>query len=622
MLSRLLLLSNTLINRADSSIKNIVNTTLDTVQPSTIAATTAEAVLLSREEYQLATYLVTIIASVLQVRDTMQLYKNWDTSKILGNLLDRGVLTAKDMPIAGEKVEELIIDQIKNMLKPVKEKTDKIRAELGIEPIERLPKKGMTAEEIRDRLKPLQKYYKKGTNTGTVYGELEEELKELLKFIFGETALTNPLHPIWPLINEMEAELFSICKNIFNGPDDTHGILTHGGTSSIIEACNAYVQYAKDVLHIKTPKIIVPESIHVAFDDKTKKLLGANLVPIPVDPKTGRADVEKMEAAITDDTILLVGSAPCFPFGKVDPIKELAEVAKKHNIFLHVDACLGGFLYPFANKDKFKIPECDFSIDGVNSISADIHKFGLGVKGTSIALFRNKNLFSPTTTFSKLNWKGGLYVTPGYLDGSRSGAMVAMALAVLLFYGEDRYKEIADSILTTTQQLVEELRKIDGITIPYDPDLSVIYMRTKPGVNHHLLTEKFEEPNEKIGKIGWSVNDMSHGFHFCITYEHAKDPEFISKFVRDMKEAVNYVKEHPNEKPKGLAKAYKYIDTGLLPPVVQSLVGNVYQLISKTLPGKLIPRFWNTAPMSSNKEENIVTNNQIGLYDEKKLKMM
>jgi glutamate/tyrosine decarboxylase-like PLP-dependent enzyme len=605
MLSRLLTISNILLNTADDSIKRVINSALNQIQPSTLIATTAETILLTQREYQLITYLTATLATTLQIRDAMQLYRNWNTKKIIGNFLDTATLTALQLPHVGPKVENLIINEVKKLLGPIKDKTDKTREELGITAIEKLPYTGMRPDEIRQRFKSLQKYHKKGTNSGSVYTEFDEELLNLLKDIFGETALTNPMHSTWPLINEMEAEVFSICKNLFDGAEDTHGIMTHGGTGSIIEACNAYVQYARNVLGIKDPEIIAPESIHVAFDDKTRKLLNAKLILVPVDPITGKADVAKMEAAITHYTVLMVGSAPCFSYGCIDPIQDLAKVAKKHGIYLHVDACLGGFLFPFANKTKYRLPDCNLSVDGVNSISADIHKFGLGPKGISVALFRDKSLFSPTPTYTNLKWHGGLYVTPGYLDGSRSGAVAALALAVLLYYGEKKYIEITEKILSTTQDLTERLKKIDGITVPFHPDLSVIYIQTRPGINHHLVAEKFEEADATRNKQGWSVNDMAHGFHFCITAEHTKNPRFINDFVDDLTDAIKYVIKNPSEKTKGLAKAYKYIDTGLLPPIIQSLVGDIYQRILKTLPGKPISSFWKL-PVNNISMENTV----------------
>ncbi|MBA3662550.1 MAG: aspartate aminotransferase family protein [Gammaproteobacteria bacterium] len=610
MLSQLLNICTNLINNTDHAFNQLAKGALKHIEPTTLIATSAEAILLTQKNYSLTTYLTAAIASYLQIKNGMAIHQEWNSKKIMGQLLDAATLTAVRLPYVGPKVESTIIKGVKDLLGPYKDHTEQIRNEIGIVPIEVLPETGMAPDEIRKLFINLHQYYKQGTHSGSVYNQFEAELFELLKDVFGATALTNPMHPIWPLINEMEAMVFSICKNLFHAPEDTHGILTHGGTGSIIEACNAYVQYARQVLGIENPEIIVPDTIHVAFDDKTSKLLHAKLVPVPVDPLTGKADVAKMEAAITRNTILLVGSAPCFPYGVIDPIQDLANLAKKHHIFLHVDACLGGFLFPFANPATHKLPVCDFAADGVNSISADIHKFGLGPKGLSIALFRNRNLFSPTPTYANLSFKGGLYVTPGFLDGSRSGASVALALTVLLYYGKDKYKEITEKILNVTEKLTERLKQVEGITVPFTPDLSLIYLRTDPNINHHLVAEKFEEPDKEKGKFGWSVNDMAHGFHFCLTSEHTQDPEFVNNFVRDLESAIQYVKSHPNEKPKGVAKAYKYIDTGFLPPVIQNLVGDIYERISQTLPHHTIPFFWKAFAKNENVADKTVNGNE------------
>ena len=418
--------------------------------------------------------------------------------------------------------------------------------------------------------------YKPGKLSGSVYAEYDEALSKLLQDVWSKTALTNPMHTDWPLINLMEAEVISMCQHLLHGERGAPGIMTHGGSTSILEALKAYVLHARDNGN-SAPEIIVPDTAHIAFE-KAAKILNARLIKVPVDEKTGAANPLAMERAITKRTCLMVGSAPSFPFGIIDPIEKMAKIAAAHHIPLHVDSCLGGFLTVFADEAGFAMPRCDFAIEGVTSISIDTHKYGQTPKGTSVLLF-NKHC-PATPTHVHLDWVGGMYVTPG-IDGSRSGADIALTWTVMCYKGKQDYIKETKAILELQDKLIQKIHDIEGLIIPYCPKLSVIPIQTTPGISSFLVADQ-------LSKMGWSVNiiqsteQKASGLHFCLTSVHAHQPDFVELFIRDLSSAVDYARAHPEEQPHGMIKAYGKLEKGV-PQSVQKRIGEGYTRILNTL---------------------------------------
>lgn len=226
--------------------------------------------------------------------------------------------------------------------------------------------------------------------SGGIYRDLSDHnLDELNARIFELAAYTNPLHgDAWPNIAQREAEVIAWCAQLYgDNSNEICGNITPGGTFSIMEAMRTYKEWAKEVKHINRPNMVVPSTVHAAFD-KGAKDYGIRLIKVPVDPKTQCADVKAMAKKINSNTIALVGSAPSFPCGAIDPITELSSLAIKHGIGLHVDACLGGFLLPFVKDAGYEIQRFGFDLPGVTSVSMDPHKYGQTPKGSSIVMFR------------------------------------------------------------------------------------------------------------------------------------------------------------------------------------------------------------------------------------------
>jgi len=387
--------------------------------------------------------------------------------------------------------------------------------------------------------------WKEGAMSGTVYNCSVEGLK-LISDVYGLTSLTNPLHPdAFPGIRQMEMEVVRMTCAMFNGDSNTVGCVTTGGTESIILACKSYRDMASE-RGVKYPEILCPVSAHAAFD-KAADMLGVSIRHVPLDPETMRVNVSAMRRMISKNTMMLVGSAPQFPHGSVDPIAEIAELGRRYNLPVHVDACLGGFLVPFMKDAGFQVPAFDFSVDGVTSISADTHKYGYAPKGTSVIMYKNAELRS-YQWFSFPDWPGGIYATPT-IGGSRSGGIIAACWATMISYGKEGYVQATREIISTTRKIASEVAQIRGLKIVGKPDVSVVAF-TSEKFNVYSLSDKLKER-------GWALNALQFPecVHLCVTRLHTQ-PGVAEKFVQDVREATETILQDPEAAGGGSAAVY------------------------------------------------------------------
>ena len=243
-----------------------------------------------------------------------------------------------------------------------------------------IPKTGRGRAEIIEEMKALQareqSRWQEGFVSGAVYHGDEEHIN-FLNRVYAIHSQSNPLHSdLWPSATKFEAEIVAMTAHMLGAAseNDICGTVTSGGTEGILLAMKSYRDWARDAKGVTAPEIIAPATAHVAFD-KATQYFNLRMIRIPVG-KDFRADVERTRRAITRNTIALVGSAPSFPHGVVDPIGELSELARQQGIGFHTDACLGGFLLPWAEKLGYPVPGFDFRLPGVTSMSADTHKYG------------------------------------------------------------------------------------------------------------------------------------------------------------------------------------------------------------------------------------------------------
>jgi glutamate/tyrosine decarboxylase-like PLP-dependent enzyme len=417
-----------------------------------------------------------------------------------------------------------------------------------------LPRAGISQDEL---LKTLTDFatkespmWRDGRVSGGVYHGDQQHL-DFLNKVYALYSQANPLHAdIWPSVARFEADIVAYTAKFMGGDAKTSddlaavcGTLSSGGTESIMLAMKAYRDFAREERGIKRGNIVAPASAHPAFD-KAAHTLDVELIKVPV-AEDGRADVAKMKAAVNGDTIVMVGSAPSFPHGVVDPIEELSNFAKSRGIGFHTDGCLGGFILAFANEAGFPAPKFDFSLPGVTSMSADTHKFGYAAKGTSVVLYRGRNL-RKYQYFMTPSWSGGLYATPGFA-GSRPGALIASAWATMMSLGREGYVANTKKVLETARTIRRSVEAIPELKVLGDP-LWVIAFKSDVVDVFRVLDE--------MTKRGWSLNGLQApaAIHICVTLRHAQ-PGVAEKFAADLAASVAAVRDIPPS-GEGMAPVY------------------------------------------------------------------
>ncbi len=434
-----------------------------------------------------------------------------------------------------------VLEEVTKALKPYQE---------GFPKFSRLPETGMKRDDVIGLMQKLSEFeagrWKSGFASGAVYHG-DDEYNEFLSSVYALNVASNPLHPdIWPSATKFESEIVAMTAGML-GADKTAdpivGTLSSGGTDSILLAIKTYRDWARAEKGIAEPEIVAPVTAHAAFD-KAAHYFDMKIVKVPVGPDF-RADVAAIERAITPDTAVIVGSAPPFPHGLIDPIDELSEIARSRGIGFHTDACLGGFILPWAEKLGYDVPVFDFRLPGVTSISADTHKFGYAPKGSSVVLYRGNEL-RHHQYFSITDWPGGLYFTPSFA-GSRSGALIATCWAALVSMGEKGYLEAARQILETADWIKRKIGEIPELQVIGDP-LFVIAMRSDAFSIYQI--------QEFMSRRGWSLNGLilPPSVHLCVTLRHAQ-AGVKERFIEDLKAAVEFVRGNPDA-PAGLGPLY------------------------------------------------------------------
>lgn len=313
----------------------------------------------------------------------------------------------------------------------------------------------------------------RGGRTSAYVFSAGEEIRALGKEAYNEYFSENALgaRRAFPSVQRMEGEVVAMGLELFHAPEGAAGNMTTGGTESIVMAVKTCRDWARKR---KGPEfrgtILLPDSAHPAFE-KAAALMDLPIRRIPL-ADGFVADPVATAEAVDDDTMLIVGSAPCFPFGTVDPIAALSEVALKHNLWLHVDACVGGWIAPFVADIGRPIPAFDFSVEGVKSISADLHKFGFCPKPASTVFYRTREL-QALQEFVFDAWPSGRFTTQT-LVGTRPAGAVAAAWAVLRHLGRDGYRQIARRVMAVRDAYLEGLEAIPGMTIRGEPALANI----------------------------------------------------------------------------------------------------------------------------------------------------
>ncbi len=394
-----------------------------------------------------------------------------------------------------------------------------------------LPRKGISPEVLEEQMEAARGDDVDWRNgrIGVYIHYAGEDVLAVAKQAYLKFFSENGLGPkAFPSLARFEADVVAMTIGLLHGGPDTRGAMTTGGTESIFLAVKAARDRAQaERPHIARPTIVAPQTAHPAFN-KAAHFMGLEVIRVPVDADF-RADVGAMAAACGPDTVMLVGSAPAYPHGVVDPIPQLGEVAAPRGLWLHVDACVGGFIAPFAKSLGAAIPDFDFAVPGVTSISADLHKYGYTAKGASTVLYRDEAAFS-YQKYEFSNWPRGLYSTQT-LVGTRAGGAIAAAWAVMNYLGHEGYCDRTSRVLAVRARLEEGARKL-GLEVWGRPQLSILSYGSR----------KFDifAVAEHMTERGWFVGRLVDppGIHLMLNLTH--EPA-VDAYLADLAWAVDVV---------------------------------------------------------------------------------
>jgi glutamate/tyrosine decarboxylase-like PLP-dependent enzyme len=399
-----------------------------------------------------------------------------------------------------------------------------------------MPEHGMAAKDTLAALGALKQKdsdWKNGRLPAYAFNPVDE-IYEFGRSAFLEYFSENALgmHRAFPSVKQLETEVIDMALGLFNGPPEATGFMTTGGTESIVQAVLACRDLFRSTRKIPGARlnIVAAESVHPAFD-KAARLMDIEVRRIAVRPDF-RADPARMQAAIDDGTIMIVGSAPCFPYGVIDPIAELAAIAAERGVWMHVDACVGGYLAPFARMIGRPIPAFDFAVEGVCSLSADLHKFGLCPKPASTVFYRSAEhaRFHP---FDFSTWPSGRFYTTTFV-GTRPAGGVAAAWAVFKHLGIEGYKKIASDLLSHVDAYRAGIAAIPGLKVLGAPDLSIVAF----GSDEIDVFRVAEVMAEK----GWlpGLLQRPKGIHRMVSRLHLP---VMDEYLSDLRTAVACVRE-------------------------------------------------------------------------------
>ncbi len=408
-------------------------------------------------------------------------------------------------------------------------------------PIHRgLPEQGtdraLLLAQLGDIARREDRTWEGGQCSGTMYCG-DHEHYDFLNQAFGYFSHVNTLQrDMCPSATKFEAEIVSMTLDLLGGGahDDPAGLITSGGSGSIAHAVLAYREASAG--RTSRPNIIKPETAHPAFD-KAGHLFGVEVRRAPVDPVSTQVDLQWVADHIDANTVALVGSATNYGYGTIDPIEDLGRLALERGVGLHVDGCLGGFILPFGRELGYPIDPFDLSVPGVTSLSADTHKYGYSLKGTSVLLVGDRSLRN-AQYFYNTGWSGGKYCSPG-MDGSRSGGLLASTWAAMVSLGREGYRRYAAEIFATSAAMQEAVREHPELRLMGRP--TFLFSFTSDLFDVYLV-------NDFLRGRGWRLNGQQYpnALHMAVTRPQTQ-PGVVERWRVDLGDAVAYAREHAGE---------------------------------------------------------------------------
>lgn len=396
-------------------------------------------------------------------------------------------------------------------------------------PKKTMPKSGMDAKKLlseMEKRKAQDVDWKHGRMFSLIYNA-GPEIEEVGQKAFSLYIMENGLGPFaFPSLKNFENETIAMVASMLGGDEKAAGNLTSGGSESILMSVKAARDYYRDKHpEITQPELVMPDTAHPGWD-KAGHYLGIKSVHYPVNDEF-EADLDALKKVITPNTIMMIASAPTYPHGVVDPIDEMGKIAQEKNIWLHVDACLGGFILPFVNKITKNIPPFDLSVPGVNSISADIHKYGFAPKGVSTVIYRNANL-RRYQFFATADWPGGVYATTA-VAGARNGGAIAAAWAIINHLGEEGYLKLSRQALEAAERLKQGVNKIEHLKVLGNPKATIFAIGSDK-LNIFEFAERMKTRH-------WYLENqhLPPSIHITVSPYHAK---LVDEFLGDLKDTA------------------------------------------------------------------------------------
>lgn len=396
-----------------------------------------------------------------------------------------------------------------------------------------LPRRGHAPDEVIEALEALRAgdVDWAGGKVWSLVFDAGAEHRRLLERAYTAYFAENALNPTaFPSLRRMENEVVAMTAHLLGGGPEVVGSMTTGGTESILMAVKTAREWARARRSFwprgaGRPQMVLPSTAHPAFD-KAAHYFGVEIVRVPVRADF-RADVPAMARAIGRRTILVVGSAPSYPQGVVDPIEQLAALAARRGILCHVDACVGGFMLPFVRALGRTVPAFDLGVPGVTSLSVDLHKYGYAPKGASVVLYRDAAL-RKHQFFATTDWPGGIYCSPS-MTGTRSGGAIAAAWAGLQHLGHEGYLDIARQVMSTVDELRRGIDAIPGLRVLGDPEMSVLSIGSD--------SLDVWEIGDEMGARGWHLDRQQFpaSLHLTVNFAHVGRAE---RFLEDLAAAA------------------------------------------------------------------------------------
>lgn len=397
-----------------------------------------------------------------------------------------------------------------------------------------IPEHGMSKEEVIETLTSMRGNdvrWQDGKTFGMIY-DAGPEVHEVIEAVAPLFVHDNALNTLaFPSLAQIQREVVGATASLLHGPESASGFMTSGGTESILMAVKAARERGRKERGITDPNIVVAESAHAAFH-KGAHYFGLEMRKVPV-LEDYRADVGAMSDVVDSNTVLVVGSAPQYPQGVIDPIQEIAALAADLGANMHVDACMGGFVLPFMEMNGEELPLWDFRVEGVTSISADIHKLGYAPKGASVILHRTKEL-RKYQTFTFDGWLGGFYASPN-MQGTRAGLPMALAWAVMHTLGIEGYRRLVAETIEARTKLVAGIREIEGVTVLGEPQAQIAAIATEPGFEESVDIFAI---GDAMAERGWFHDRQGppDSLHATVS---AGNVGVIESYLNDLSESVS-----------------------------------------------------------------------------------